>query len=321
MSICLSFLWLSCNLIWIFVEEPKSLSFHQAVTCVAPRLGPVFVQSVWLLQRSLLALTKLWTLCASCTHLALFHLRPPGDPRRMDACSSYNIVQPHQAVCGPCSSHSGPRLDMDSCLLDHFHVMPARQTNTPRRPLQMTKQQHKFVFVKHGSTCHHRTRSSYSMHFFLFSNHKSLARSQCLYESLVIWLLRHEHMREQVPMKWKSGEVFRSVEGNAEEPLCCRVQITSIWHKGRWRAEAAPCEEPTGNTLPATWQWHLDILFFAPLRGKNWTCLVITGVLMLAVLSEDAVLCHYCAPVLIIDSIKMAVKLDVPISSGACCLF
>lgn len=42
---------------------------------------------------------------------------------------------------------------------------------------------------------------------------------------------------------------------------------------------------------------------------------------MLAVLSEDAVLCHYCAPVLIIDSIKMAVKLDVPISSGACCLF
>lgn len=42
---------------------------------------------------------------------------------------------------------------------------------------------------------------------------------------------------------------------------------------------------------------------------------------MLAVLSEDAVLCHYCAPALIIDSIKMAVKLDVPISSGACCLF
>lgn len=66
----------------------------------------------------------------------------------------------------------------------------------------------------------------------------------------------------------------------------------------------------------------LDILFFAPLRGgKNWTCLVITGVLMLAVLSEDVVLCHYFAPALIIDSIKMAVKLDVPISSGACCLF
>lgn len=48
---------------------------------------------------------------------------------------------------------------------------------------------------------------------------------------------------------------------------------------------------------------------------------MIAGVLMLAVLSEDAVLCHYCAPALIIDSIKMAVKLDVPISSGACCLF
>lgn len=32
---------------------------------------------------------------------------------------------------------------------------------------------------------------------------------------------------------------------------------------------------------------------------------------MLAVLSEDAALCHYCAPALIIDSIKMAVKLDV----------
>lgn len=54
---------------------------------------------------------------------------------------------------------------------------------------------------------------------------------------------------------------------------------------------------------------------------KKATCLVITDVLTLAVLSEDVLLCHYCAPALIIDSIKMAVKLDVPISSGACCLF
>lgn len=63
------------------------------------------------------------------------------------------------------------------------------------------------------------------------------------------------------------------------------------------------------------------VLRFSEGGKKNWTCLVITGVLMLAVLSEDAVLCHYWAPALIIDSIKMAVKLDVPISSGACCLF
>lgn len=30
-----------------------------------------------------------------------------------------------------------------------------------------------------------------------------------------------------------------------------------------------PGVAPTGNTLPATWQWHLDILFFAPLRGEK----------------------------------------------------
>lgn len=98
-------------------------------------------------------------------------------------------------------------------------------------------------------------------------NHKSVVCSQFLYERL-IWLLHHEHMREQVPVKLKSGG-FRSVEGNAEKPLCCRLQITSIWREGHWRAEAAPCEEPTGNMLPATWQWHLDILFFASLRGEK----------------------------------------------------
>lgn len=112
------------------------------------------------------------------------------------------------------------------------------------------------------------------------------------------------------------------MEGHAAKSLCCRQQITSIWHKGCWRAEAAPCEEPTGNYVTSKLTMTSGHIVLCSCEGeKNWTCLVITGVLMLAVLSEDAVLCHYCAPALIIDSIKMAVKLDVPISSGACCLF
>lgn len=75
--------------------------------------------------------------------------------------------------------------------------------------------------------------------------------------------------REQVPVKLKSEGFFRSMEESAEERMCCSLQITSIWHEGGWRAEVAPCEEPTGNMLPATWQWHLGILFFAPLKGQT----------------------------------------------------
>lgn len=98
-----------------------------------------------------------------------FRFIPPLTSRRSKTDgrthSSYNTVQPHQAIGGPCSSHSGPQLDMDSCLLYHFHVTPAHQTNTLRRPLQMTKHRHKFIFVKHGSTCHRRTSSSYGIAF------------------------------------------------------------------------------------------------------------------------------------------------------------
>lgn len=70
--------------------------------------------------------------------------------------------------------------------------------------------------------CETRLRMSYSMlpqrrHSFLFLNHKCLAWSQCLYESLLFDSYRHEHMREQVPVKLKVRGGFQKCRRKCRE--------------------------------------------------------------------------------------------------------
>lgn len=205
--------------------------------------------------------------------------------------------------------------------------MSAHQTNTGRRPLQMTNYSTNLSLRNTGSTCQHQTSSSYSM--FLYSQGISLSSG---ITSLRPGPSAYMKVCDLTPLPWAHegtgvreikvrGVFFRSVGGNAEKPLCCRLQITSIWHEGGWRAEAAPCDDPTGNELTATWQWLLDTLFFAPLRGEKLDLCGDHRGLMPAVLSGRCSTLPLLCPCLIIDSIKMAVKLDVSISSGACCLF
>lgn len=201
--------------------------------------------------------------------------------------------------------------------------MPAHQTNTQRRPLQMTNTR---TNLSLWNMAPHVIQHAPAVKAFL-----PLLESQvsglvpALIWKSVIWLLRHEHMREQVPVKLKSGEVFRSVEGNAEEPTppsCAadgRLRLYGMRAAGELRQP--PVRSPQGiryQRLDNDIWTFCSRLLWGEETGLVWWS---QGFLMLAVLSDDAVLCHYCAPALIIDSIKMAVKLDVPISSGACCLF
>lgn len=127
-----------------------------------------------------------------------------------------------------------------------------------------------------------------------------------------------------MPVKLKSRGFQKCGRKSEEAPLAADCRLLLTRHEGQQRAEATPCEEHTGNTSPATSQRHQDffVLLLTVWREKKKLHLFSDHRgLMLAVLSEEAVHCHYCATVLIIDSIKMAVKLDVPISSRACCLF
>lgn len=97
--------------------------------------------------------------------------------------------------------------------------------------------------------------------------------------------------------------------------------------EGRWRGEAAPPPLRGAHREHVTINFTMTSAHFVlgsseeKKKKKKRTVGRSQGVLMLAVLSEDALLRHYCAPALIIDSIKMTVKLDVPISAAACCLF
>lgn len=150
MSICLSFLWLSCHLIWIFVGEPNSLSVHRdaramarAVVCpvcliVCIKLHQTFV--------SFEILGQLWTLWASWGFVyGLFLLWPPGDPRRKPerrSNLSTLFLQPEFYLIKPSAAPVAPIMDKDSCMLYRFHAIPAHPTNTHthtlQRPLRMT---------------------------------------------------------------------------------------------------------------------------------------------------------------------------------------
>lgn len=214
--------------------------------------------------------------------------------------SFYNLIKPSVAPVAPVGDCSSSQT---RCLLFHFHVMPARQMTNTGTNLSLWN-----------------TIQTPSL-LFSFSWITSVTwKSRCLYESLVIWVLRHDRMREEVPREMK-------VRGGFSERKCREVPVLQTadylyMARGPLKSRGSPLwgahgEYVTGN-LTMTSGHFVSLLLWG---GKTWTCLVITGVLMLAMLSEDAALCHYCAPALIIDSIKMAVKLDVPISSGACCLF
>lgn len=155
--------------------------------------------------------------------------------------SFYNLIKPSVAPVAPVGDCSSSQT---RCLLFHFHVMPARQMTNTGTNLSLWN-----------------TIQTPSLLFFL--DHKCNMKVPVLIRkssAMTAW-------GKRCPVKWKSGEDFQ--KGNAEKSLCCRLQITSIWHEGRWRAEAAPCGEPTENMLPATWQWHLDILFLCSSEGEK----------------------------------------------------
>ena len=122
-------------------------------------------------------------------------------------------------------------------------------------------------------------------------------------------------------MKVRGG--FQKRGGKCREVPVLRTADYLYMARGPLESGGSPLQGAHGEYVTGNLTMTSGHFVLCSSKGgkKNWTCLVITGVLMLAALSEDAVLCHYFAPALIIDSIKMAVKLDVPISSGACCLF
>ncbi len=247
----------------------------------------------------------------------LFHLWPPEDPTRYPHRLS-TTSSTLSSTCSPCSFHSRAQLDVDSCVFYHFHVTPNKHTGW--RPLQTANTGTNVPLKTQLLVSIRKARHVSSISFSFWITSVLLRPSACM---KVLWF------DSSAMTTWGNRCLWNESQGRFSEawkdtqwsPCAADSRLRLYGTRASGELRQPPVSSPQGIRYP---QLDNDIRTYCSLllRGeKNWTCLVITGVLMLAVLSEDAVLCHYCAPALIIDSIKMAVKLDVPISSGACCLF